>query len=163
MDNECTKIPVPMTEFLLPFLGRMHPVLVHLPIGILIFGILLCFFPQNGKNALLPSIRLAFLIGGIAALAAGGGLVILLESMDPALRGQGAVSEVLGVAPLVTVPVIETSVDFGDRRRRWLLMGIAAIGVLVIALAFLPATLWSDCGVRERDFFSFYFLFVLRG
>ena len=61
-----------MTEFVLPFLGRMHPVLVHLPIGILIFGILLCFFPQNGKNALLPSIRLAFLIGGIAALAAGG-------------------------------------------------------------------------------------------
>ena len=60
-----------MTEFVLPFLGRMHPVLVHLPIGILIFGILLCFFPQNGKNALLPSIRLAFLIGGIAALAAG--------------------------------------------------------------------------------------------
>jgi uncharacterized membrane protein len=50
----------------------MHPVLVHLPIGILIFGILLCFFPQNGKNALLPSIRLAFLIGGIAALLAGG-------------------------------------------------------------------------------------------
>ena len=61
-----------MTEFLLPFLGRMHPVLVHLPIGILIFGILLCFFPQKGKNPLLPSIRLAFLIGGIAALAAGG-------------------------------------------------------------------------------------------
>nr|MCE2705429.1 hypothetical protein [Terrimonas sp.] len=50
----------------------MHPVLVHLPIGILLFGILLCFFPQNGKNALLPSIRLAFLIGGIAALLAGG-------------------------------------------------------------------------------------------
>jgi uncharacterized membrane protein len=60
-----------MTEFLLPFLGRMHPVLVHLPIGILLFGILLCFFPQNGKNALLPSIRLAFLIGGLAALLAG--------------------------------------------------------------------------------------------
>lgn len=61
-----------MTEFLLPLMGRMHPVLVHLPIGILIFGILLCFFPQKAKNALLPSIRLAFLIGGIAALAAGG-------------------------------------------------------------------------------------------
>ena len=61
-----------MTEFLLPFMGRMHPVLVHLPIGILIFGILLCFFPQKGKNELLPSIRLAFLIGSIASLAAGG-------------------------------------------------------------------------------------------
>ena len=61
-----------MTEFLLPLMGRMHPVLVHLPIGILIFGILLCFFPQKAKNVLLPSIRLAFLIGGIAALLAGG-------------------------------------------------------------------------------------------
>ena len=57
-----------MTEYLLPFLGRMHPVLVHLPIGILIFGILLCFFPQKEKNALLPSIRLAFLIGGYCCL-----------------------------------------------------------------------------------------------
>lgn len=61
-----------MTEFLLPFLGRMHPVLVHLPIGILIFGILLCFFPQNGKNLFLPSIRLAFLLGGLFSFAAGG-------------------------------------------------------------------------------------------
>ena len=61
-----------MSEFLLPFLGRMHPLLVHLPIGILIFGILLCFFPQKEKHPLLPSIRLAFLIGGIAALLAGG-------------------------------------------------------------------------------------------
>jgi hypothetical protein len=45
--------------------------LVHLPIGILVFGILLCFFPQKEKNPLLPAIRLAFLFGGIAALAAG--------------------------------------------------------------------------------------------
>lgn len=60
-----------MLEFLGPLLGRMHPLLVHLPIGILVFGILLCFFPQKKKNPLLPSIRLAFLLGGIAALSAG--------------------------------------------------------------------------------------------
>jgi uncharacterized membrane protein len=60
-----------MLDFLGPFLGRMHPLLVHLPIGILIFGILLCFFPQKEKNSFLPTIRLAFLLGGIAALAAG--------------------------------------------------------------------------------------------
>jgi uncharacterized protein involved in exopolysaccharide biosynthesis len=91
--------------------------------------------PQLPNTPAAPDRPKLMMLVLFAALAAGGGLVILLESMDPALRGQGAVSEVLGVAPLVTVPVIETSVDFGDRRRRWLLMGIAAIGVLVIALA----------------------------
>lgn len=60
-----------MIEFLLPLLGRMHPILVHLPIGILVFGIVLCFFPQREKNTFLPAIRLAFLLGGIAALGAG--------------------------------------------------------------------------------------------
>ncbi|MFN3997799.1 c-type cytochrome domain-containing protein [Algoriphagus sp.] len=60
-----------MLKFLGPLLGRMHPVLVHLPIGILIFGIVLCFFPQREKNTFLPAIRLAFLLGGIAALGAG--------------------------------------------------------------------------------------------
>lgn len=60
-----------MLDFLGPLLGRMHPLLVHLPIGILIFGVLLCFFPQKEKNSLLPAIRLAFLFGGIGALAAG--------------------------------------------------------------------------------------------
>jgi uncharacterized membrane protein len=60
-----------MIDFLLPLLGRMHPILVHLPIGILVFGILLCFFPKKEKNPLLPAIRLAFLFGGISALAAG--------------------------------------------------------------------------------------------
>jgi uncharacterized membrane protein len=60
-----------MLEFLGPFLGRMHPLLVHLPIGILVFGIVLCFFPQREKDTFLPAIRLAFLLGGIAALGAG--------------------------------------------------------------------------------------------
>ena len=60
-----------MFDFLGPLLGRMHPVLVHLPIGILIFGIFLCFIPQRKKNQLLPAARLAFLLGGIGALVAG--------------------------------------------------------------------------------------------
>jgi uncharacterized membrane protein len=60
-----------MLDFLGPLLGRMHPVLVHLPIGILFFGIVLCFFPQREKNTFLPAIRLAFLLGGIAASGAG--------------------------------------------------------------------------------------------
>ena len=59
-----------MLDFLGPLLGRMHPLLVHLPIGILVFGIILCFLPQKDKNNFLPAARIAFLLGGIAALGA---------------------------------------------------------------------------------------------
>ena len=60
-----------MLDFLGPLMGRMHPLLVHLPIGILVFGILLCFLPQKGKNGSNSTIRLAFLLGGIGAMMAG--------------------------------------------------------------------------------------------
>lgn len=60
-----------MLDFVGPLLGRMHPLLVHLPIGILVFGVVLCFFPKKGKSDLLPAIRLAFLLGAIGALIAG--------------------------------------------------------------------------------------------
>lgn len=60
-----------MFDFLGPLLGRMHPLFVHLPIGILVFGILLCFIPQKEKTNLLPAARLAFLLGGIGAFGAG--------------------------------------------------------------------------------------------
>lgn len=55
----------------MPLLGRLHPLLVHLPIGILIFGILLVFWPKKSPTSFNPVIRLAFLIGGISATLAG--------------------------------------------------------------------------------------------
>lgn len=56
-----------MISFVLPLLGRFHPILVHLPIGILIFGIALVFLSKKGKASQLESIRWAFLLGGISA------------------------------------------------------------------------------------------------
>lgn len=55
-------------EFILPLLGRFHPLFVHLPIGILLFGILLIFIPSKSKEAFLPSIRIAFLVGSLFGL-----------------------------------------------------------------------------------------------
>lgn len=60
-----------MLNFILPLLGRLHPLLVHLPIGILIFGILLIFLQKKGSTKLNPAIRLAFLLGAISATLAG--------------------------------------------------------------------------------------------
>jgi uncharacterized membrane protein len=60
-----------MLDFILPLLGRLHPLLVHLPIGILIFGILLIFLQKKGSTGFNPVIRLAFLLGAISATLAG--------------------------------------------------------------------------------------------
>lgn len=60
-----------MPGFIFPLLGRLHPLLVHLPIGILIFGILLIFWQKKGSTAFNPVIRLAFLLGAISATLAG--------------------------------------------------------------------------------------------
>lgn len=56
-----------MLDFVLPLFGRFHPLLVHLPIGILVFGIILVFLSKTGQNTHFASIRLAFLLGGVAA------------------------------------------------------------------------------------------------
>ena len=93
--------------------------------------------PQLPNTPAAPDRPKLLMLVLFAAFAAGGGLVILLESMDPALRGQSAVSEVLGVGPLVTIPLIETSQDFGGRRRRWLIRGGIAIALGVTALAMI--------------------------
>lgn len=60
-----------MSGFILPLLGRLHPLIVHLPIGILIFGILLIFWQKKGSTAFNPVIRFAFLLGAISATLAG--------------------------------------------------------------------------------------------
>lgn len=57
-----------MIQFVFPLFGRFHPILVHLPIGILLFGVVLVFLSKKGENSHLQSIRLAFLLGGLAGL-----------------------------------------------------------------------------------------------
>ncbi|MEN2283193.1 c-type cytochrome domain-containing protein [Algoriphagus sp. SE2] len=57
-----------MIDFILPLFGRFHPILVHLPIGILTFGIILVFLSKKGSIQYLDSIRLAFLLGGVTAV-----------------------------------------------------------------------------------------------
>lgn len=59
-----------MLSFILPLLGRFHPVLVHLPIGILVFGMILIFLSKKEDKTFLPAIQLAFLLGSIGGLLA---------------------------------------------------------------------------------------------
>ncbi|MEB2782221.1 c-type cytochrome domain-containing protein [Algoriphagus sp. C2-6-M1] len=59
-----------MIDFILPLFGRFHPILVHLPIGFIVFGVILIFWAGKKYSAYSPIIELGFLLGGIAALLA---------------------------------------------------------------------------------------------
>jgi uncharacterized membrane protein len=59
-----------MIDFILPLFGRFHPILVHMPIGFLVFGVILIFWFGKKYTAYAPIIQLAFLLGGISALLA---------------------------------------------------------------------------------------------
>ncbi len=58
-------MPLDITEFI----GRFHPVLVHLPIGILLFALLLLWLSRMQKySSLVPAVRIALLLGAISAI-----------------------------------------------------------------------------------------------
>ena len=53
---------------LIEFFGRFHPVLVHLPIGLLLLALILQWLSRKEKYlAILPAISVSFLLGMICA------------------------------------------------------------------------------------------------
>ena len=50
------------------YIGRFHPLLVHLPIGILLFGFALMLYQKVRKVDVTEAISLAWLAGAVAAL-----------------------------------------------------------------------------------------------
>lgn len=58
-----------MNEQLALLMGRLHPLLVHLPIGILLFGFgMECLARWAGRKTLRPAIRLALAVGAGSAV-----------------------------------------------------------------------------------------------
>ena len=57
-------------DFIVPLLGRFHPILVHLPIGFLVFGVLMVFLSREKDSGYSKSIQLAFFVGSISAVLA---------------------------------------------------------------------------------------------
>lgn len=55
---------------MLEFIGHLHPVIVHLPIGILLLGVLMMVYQHFSKVDLQTPISLAFLVGSISAVLA---------------------------------------------------------------------------------------------
>ena len=55
---------------MLDFIGHLHPLIVHLPIGILLLGVLMMVYQHYSKVDLHAPISLAFLVGSISAIVA---------------------------------------------------------------------------------------------
>jgi uncharacterized membrane protein len=55
---------------MLDFIGHLHPLIVHLPIGVLLLGIFMMVYQHYSKVVLQTAISLAFLVGSISAILA---------------------------------------------------------------------------------------------
>ncbi|MBX2899253.1 MAG: hypothetical protein KF775_06370 [Cyclobacteriaceae bacterium] len=65
------------------FIGRLHPLLVHLPIGILLLAVLFEWLPfRKPYKSLRRSIRIILWLGFFAALSAVGSGLLLMENGD---------------------------------------------------------------------------------
>jgi uncharacterized membrane protein/mono/diheme cytochrome c family protein len=51
-------------------IGLLHPLIVHLPIGILFFVLVLSFLPQTLRNSLQKVVQIALLAGSVSAMSA---------------------------------------------------------------------------------------------
>jgi mono/diheme cytochrome c family protein/uncharacterized membrane protein len=70
------------------YLGRFHPLLVHLPIGIILIGLLLTWKAfRDQSDELFASIRLTFLAGALSATISSitGYLISLFNDYDPSM------------------------------------------------------------------------------
>ncbi|MFV8816182.1 GumC family protein [Haliea sp. E17] len=91
--------------------------------------------PEEPSSPNRPAI---LVLGIVFAAGAGIGVGLLLEAMDGSIRSPQQLSQLMGVAPLVTIPYInspeETAAADPQRKRYWLLGGGVA-GTLVVLLA----------------------------
>ncbi|MCH6236602.1 c-type cytochrome domain-containing protein [Cognataquiflexum rubidum] len=59
-----------MALFILPLIGRFHPLIVHLPIGFILFALILMYYPRKDKNLLFPTVQFALLLSTLMSFFA---------------------------------------------------------------------------------------------
>jgi uncharacterized protein involved in exopolysaccharide biosynthesis len=90
--------------------------------------------PLPPEQPASPNRPVLMVLGFVLALAAGAGMVLLLDGRDDSVRNRRDLEGLLDVAPLAVLPRIWTSSDISRRRwrRRFMLIGTA--GTFVVAL-----------------------------
>ncbi|HKU16678.1 MAG TPA: hypothetical protein VJQ52_19960 [Steroidobacteraceae bacterium] len=91
--------------------------------------------PLLPEQPVSPNRTAIAILGMLFAVAAAGGLVVLLEMLDPTVRSRRDVVQLLPVAPLAALPWIETPAEQAARVRGRRLSAAGAAASLVVAVA----------------------------
>jgi len=99
------------------------------------------------ETPISPNRPLISLIGAIAGLGIGIGLVVIREQMDKGLRSEDDVLNVLRLPVLAAIPAIETRLDRRRKRRRRMIE-ILSTAALMVVLAGAAAFAWKTGYLR---------------
>lgn len=89
--------------------------------------------PQEPLEPVSPN-RIAILfLGFVLAIAGGFGTVALAEVMDSSIHSEKAIANILGVAPLATIPYLESQAEKQKHRTQRQIMVLAALAIGLIA------------------------------
>jgi len=93
--------------------------------------------PLLADKPIKPNRFKIILLGIFAAIAAAGGLAILLEMLNQRIRGKGALTILTGQSPLVEIPYITTSDEHVTRKKLIKKIIFATIAVFIASLVIL--------------------------
>ncbi|QPK64887.1 lipopolysaccharide biosynthesis protein [Methylomonas sp. LL1] len=92
--------------------------------------------PQEPLQPVSPN-RIAILFLGLVLAVAGGfGTVALMEMMDSTIHSEKTIATILGVAPLATIPYLESAQESAEQKKRRLhfLIGVAVAGIIAVVV-----------------------------
>jgi uncharacterized protein involved in exopolysaccharide biosynthesis len=93
--------------------------------------------PLVAEEPVSPNRPAVLALGVLLAMAAGLGLAVLLEALDPTVRNRRDMDELLPVAPLALLPWIETPAQLAARARMRRLSFAGAATSVVVAVVLL--------------------------
>lgn len=99
--------------------------------------------PQEPLEPVSPNRMAILFLGFVLAIGGGFGTVALAEMMDASIHSEKTITNILGVAPLATIPYLESRVEKQkyQTRRRTLMLGAlitALAATLIFHFLFMP-------------------------
>ncbi|MGY6275577.1 lipopolysaccharide biosynthesis protein [Methylomonas sp. MgM2] len=92
--------------------------------------------PQEPLEPVSPNRVAILFLGFVLAMAGGFGAVALAETLDSTIHSQKAITNILGVAPLATIPYLESQQEYEAQKKHQMIVsiGILITGVIAIVI-----------------------------
>ena len=92
--------------------------------------------PQEPLEPVSPNRMAILFLGFVLAIAGGFGAVALAETLDSTIHSEKTIANILGVAPLATIPYLESQQEHEEmqKRRLMLIMGISISGIIAVII-----------------------------